>query len=92
MQCHDGIDSEAARWIHRLVVRCTVPRYELHLPNPPVATAVNETAACSYIPEFHFHSYHNFNYPLFLIAGCLIVASGLWFFIDPTKEVKSSEF
>ena len=29
----------------------------------------------------------NFNYPLFLIAGCLIVASGLWFFIDPTKEI-----
>ena len=31
----------------------------------------------------------NFNYPLFLIAGCLIVASGLWFFIDPTKEIQS---
>ncbi|MDZ7934913.1 MAG: MFS transporter [Emticicia sp.] len=31
----------------------------------------------------------NFNYPLFLIAGCLIVASGLWFFIDPTKEILS---
>jgi ACS family glucarate transporter-like MFS transporter len=29
----------------------------------------------------------NFNYPLFLIAGCLIVASTLWFFIDPTKEI-----
>lgn len=29
----------------------------------------------------------NFNYPLFLIAGCLIVASALWFFIDPTKEI-----
>jgi len=29
----------------------------------------------------------NFNYPLFLISGCLIVASGLWFFIDPTKEI-----
>ena len=32
----------------------------------------------------------NFNYPLFLIAGCLIVASGLWFFIDPTKEIVST--
>ena len=29
----------------------------------------------------------NFNYPLFLIAGCLILASALWFFIDPTKEI-----
>lgn len=29
----------------------------------------------------------NFNYPLFLISGCLIVASALWFFIDPTKEI-----
>jgi sugar phosphate permease len=29
----------------------------------------------------------NFNYPLFLIAGCLVVASALWFFIDPTKEI-----
>jgi MFS transporter, ACS family, glucarate transporter len=29
----------------------------------------------------------NFNYPLFLIAGCLIVASALWFFIDPTMEI-----
>jgi MFS transporter, ACS family, glucarate transporter len=29
----------------------------------------------------------NFNYPLFLIAGCLIVASALWFFIDSTKEI-----
>ena len=29
----------------------------------------------------------NFNYPLFLIAGCLIIASTLWFFIDPTKEI-----
>jgi MFS transporter, ACS family, glucarate transporter len=29
----------------------------------------------------------NFNYPLFLIAGCLIVASALWLFIDPTKEI-----
>lgn len=29
----------------------------------------------------------NFNYPLFLIAGCLIVASMLWFFIDPTKNL-----
>jgi MFS transporter, ACS family, glucarate transporter len=32
----------------------------------------------------------NFNYPLFLIAGCLIVASGLWFFIDPTKSIDNS--
>jgi MFS transporter, ACS family, glucarate transporter len=32
----------------------------------------------------------NFNYPLFLIAGCLIVASGLWFFIDPTKAIEAS--
>jgi sugar phosphate permease len=33
----------------------------------------------------------NFNFPLFLIAGCLIVASGLWFFIDPTKEIVSTD-
>jgi MFS transporter, ACS family, glucarate transporter len=33
----------------------------------------------------------NFNYPLFLIAACLIVASGLWFFIDPTKEIVSTD-
>ncbi|MDZ7897091.1 MAG: MFS transporter [Arcicella sp.] len=32
----------------------------------------------------------NFNYPLFLIAGCLIVASGLWFFIDPTKGIETA--
>lgn len=29
----------------------------------------------------------NFNYPLFLIAGCLLVAGTLWFFIDPEKEI-----
>lgn len=84
MQCHDGIDSEAARWIHRLVVRCTVPRYELHLPNPPVATAVNETAACSYIPEFHFHSYHNFNYPFLQTSPSTTV---LLYFKSMKREV-----
>jgi sugar phosphate permease len=33
----------------------------------------------------------NFNYPIFLIAACLIVASGLWFFIDPAKEIVSTD-
>jgi MFS transporter, ACS family, glucarate transporter len=36
------------------------------------------------------HITHNFNYPLFLISGCLIVASSLWFFIDPTLALKKS--
>ena len=36
------------------------------------------------------HLTHNFNYPLFLISGCLIVASSLWFFIDPTQALKKS--
>jgi MFS transporter, ACS family, glucarate transporter len=30
---------------------------------------------------------HDFNYPLFLIAGCLLIAAFLWFFIDPEKEI-----
>ena len=29
----------------------------------------------------------NFNYPLFMIAGCLFVSALLWFRIDPTKPV-----
>ena len=29
----------------------------------------------------------NFNYPLFLIAGCLAVSALLWLRIDPTKAV-----
>ncbi|WP_018621385.1 MFS transporter [Spirosoma luteum] len=29
----------------------------------------------------------NFNYPLFMIAGCLLVSALLWFRIDPTKPV-----
>lgn len=33
------------------------------------------------------HTTHNFNYPLFLIAGCLLVAALLWLKIDPTKAV-----
>ncbi|AFK04498.1 major facilitator superfamily MFS_1 [Emticicia oligotrophica DSM 17448] len=33
----------------------------------------------------------NFNYPLFLIAACLIVSSALWFFIDPTKEIIATD-
>ncbi len=31
---------------------------------------------------------HNFNYPLFLIAGCLLVSALLWFKIDPTKKIE----
>lgn len=30
---------------------------------------------------------HNFNYPLFMIAGCLLVSALLWLRIDPTKPV-----
>nr|WP_236676221.1 MFS transporter [Chryseolinea lacunae] len=30
----------------------------------------------------------NFSYPLFLIAGCLIVSAGLWLKIDPTRAVE----
>lgn len=30
---------------------------------------------------------HNFNYPLFLIAGCLLVSALLWLRIDPTRVV-----
>jgi nitrate/nitrite transporter NarK len=30
---------------------------------------------------------HNFNYPLLLIAGCLLVGALLWLKIDPTKTV-----
>ncbi len=33
----------------------------------------------------------NFNYPLFLIAGCLFVAALLWLKIDPTQELKQAE-
>ena len=33
------------------------------------------------------HHTGNFNYPLFLIAGCLFAAALLWFKIDPTKGV-----
>lgn len=33
-------------------------------------------------------STHNFNYPLFLISGCLLVAALLWLKIDPAKNVK----
>jgi nitrate/nitrite transporter NarK len=29
----------------------------------------------------------NFNYPLFMIAGCLLVSALLWLRIDPTKPV-----
>jgi len=34
---------------------------------------------------------HNFNYPLFLIAGCLLVAALLWLKIDPTKAVEMKD-
>ncbi|QJW90994.1 MFS transporter [Spirosoma taeanense] len=34
---------------------------------------------------------HNFNYPLFLIAGCLLVSALLWLKIDPTKPVTIQE-
>jgi MFS transporter, ACS family, glucarate transporter len=37
------------------------------------------------------HRTHNFNYPLFLIAGCLLVAAILWFWIDPEKEVVGND-
>jgi MFS transporter, ACS family, glucarate transporter len=30
---------------------------------------------------------HDFNLPLFIIAGCLVIAAILWLFIDPTKEI-----
>jgi len=30
-----------------------------------------------------------FNYPLVLNEGSLLVASSLWFFIDPTKEISA---
>lgn len=30
---------------------------------------------------------HNFNYPLFMIAGCLLVSALLWLRIDPTRPV-----
>ncbi len=30
----------------------------------------------------------NFNLPLFLIAGCLMIAGILWYFIDPNQEIK----
>ncbi|UFH53900.1 MFS transporter [Spirosoma sp. KNUC1025] len=30
---------------------------------------------------------NNFNYPLFMIAGCLLVSALLWLRIDPTKRV-----
>ena len=29
----------------------------------------------------------NFNYPLIMIAGCLLISALLWFWIDPTKPV-----
>lgn len=34
------------------------------------------------------NSTNNFNIPLFLIAGCLVVAALLWLKIDPTREFK----
>lgn len=37
------------------------------------------------------HITGNFNYPLFLIAGCLIIASLLWMKIDPTKSLEKEE-
>jgi MFS transporter, ACS family, glucarate transporter len=33
------------------------------------------------------NKFGNFNYPLFLISGLLIVSALLWFWIDPTKSV-----
>jgi MFS-type transporter involved in bile tolerance (Atg22 family) len=30
---------------------------------------------------------HNFNYPLFLVAGVLFIGFLLWFAIDPTKQL-----
>ncbi|MDJ1499202.1 MFS transporter [Xanthocytophaga agilis] len=33
----------------------------------------------------------NFNYPLFLIAGCLAVGALLWLKIDPTRSLHSSD-
>lgn len=37
------------------------------------------------------HRTGNFNYPLFLIAGCLFVAALLWLKIDPTKPIVLDE-
>jgi MFS transporter, ACS family, glucarate transporter len=34
------------------------------------------------------HQTNNYNYPLFLISACLLISAGLWFIIDPTKEVE----
>ena len=34
---------------------------------------------------------HNFNYPLFLIAGCLMVSALLWAKIDPTKTIQMAK-
>jgi len=34
------------------------------------------------------NSTNNFNIPLFLIAGCLVVAALLWLKIDPTRAFK----
>lgn len=36
---------------------------------------------------FLVHHFHNFNYPLFLISGCLLASAALWLVIDPTKAV-----
>ncbi len=33
-------------------------------------------------------SLHNFNYPLFLVAGVMITGGLLWLAIDPTKQLK----
>jgi MFS transporter, ACS family, glucarate transporter len=35
------------------------------------------------------HQTHNYNYPLFLIAGCLMVSALLWLKIDPTKSIEN---
>jgi MFS transporter, ACS family, glucarate transporter len=37
------------------------------------------------------HQTGNFNYPLFLIAGCLAMSAMLWLRIDPTKTVETRE-
>jgi MFS transporter, ACS family, glucarate transporter len=37
------------------------------------------------------HHFGNFNYPLFLISGLLVVSALLWLWIDPTKSVEATE-
>jgi len=33
---------------------------------------------------------HNFNYPLFLVAGVMVTGGLLWLAIDPMKQLKQT--